>query len=206
MACAVFPFTAYKYICGLNGGLFMFKISDLRNKDVVNSLDGKRLGFIRDIDIDLAEGRIKALILPGESRLMGLFGRNDDIIIEWGKIKRIGVDVILVELSGCAEISAAAEDKYSRGKKNKAVLSEYPDDVYDDFSDLDFPDSGANNFEDYLPRRRENAPSKKADNALPGKIYDWKQSPLWRESGDKSLKSSPGGKAPFKLSSSDNEY
>lgn len=83
----------------------MLKISDLRMREIVNVVDGRRLGLIKDVDVDLEAGRVKALILPGNGRIMGLFSRNDDIIIPWDKIKKIGIDVILVEHSGFAEPS-----------------------------------------------------------------------------------------------------
>lgn len=81
----------------------MLKVSDLRMRDVVNIVDGKRLGIIKDIDMDLEEGKIKAIILPsiaGGGRMMGLFSRQEDLVIPWDRIKKIGVDVILVELNG----------------------------------------------------------------------------------------------------------
>lgn len=78
----------------------MVKISELRMREVVNIGDGRRLGQIKDIDINLDDGRINAIILPGQgNRLMGLWGREEEIIIPWEKIKKIGVDVILVDLS-----------------------------------------------------------------------------------------------------------
>lgn len=76
----------------------MIKISDLRIREVVNVLDGRRLGLIKDIDIDLEAGRIAAIILPGQGRFLGLFGREDELIVPWDKIKKIGIDVILVEI------------------------------------------------------------------------------------------------------------
>ncbi|MHB8919256.1 MAG: YlmC/YmxH family sporulation protein, partial [Desulfocucumaceae bacterium] len=42
----------------------MVKISDLRAREVINITDGRRLGPIKDIDIDLEEGRICAIIMP----------------------------------------------------------------------------------------------------------------------------------------------
>lgn len=78
----------------------MVKISDLRAREVINITDGRRLGPIKDIDIDLDEGRICAIIMPSYgARLMGFFARENEIVIPWDKIVRIGVDVILVELS-----------------------------------------------------------------------------------------------------------
>ncbi|NLZ93811.1 MAG: YlmC/YmxH family sporulation protein [Firmicutes bacterium] len=77
----------------------MVKISDLRNRDVVNVVDGRRLGVIYDLDLDLENGRIAAIIIPGQSRLFNLFGGAQDYVIPWEKIVKIGVDTILVELS-----------------------------------------------------------------------------------------------------------
>lgn len=83
----------------------MVKVSDLRTRDVVNVVDGKRLGNIKDIDLDVENGKIRALILPGNTgRMMGFLGRSEDLIVPWENIKTIGVDVILVELKGFAEV------------------------------------------------------------------------------------------------------
>jgi len=76
----------------------MLKVSELRVREVINVLDGRRLGLIKDIDIDLANGRINALVLPGPSRLLGFFGKEDEVSVPWDKIVRIGLDVILVEI------------------------------------------------------------------------------------------------------------
>lgn len=80
----------------------MVRVSDLRTREVINIADGRRLGPIKDIDVNLEEGRINAIILPGHGgggRFMGLLGREEEIIVPWNKIKRIGIDVILVDLS-----------------------------------------------------------------------------------------------------------
>ncbi|MGO0122034.1 YlmC/YmxH family sporulation protein [Desulfothermobacter acidiphilus] len=73
------------------------KVSDLRMREVINVSDGRRLGLIKDIDVDVENGRISALILPGPARLLGLWGREDEIIIPWERVIKIGTDVILVE-------------------------------------------------------------------------------------------------------------
>jgi YlmC/YmxH family sporulation protein len=48
----------------------VIKISELRLHDVINVNDGKRLGMIKDIDIDLDTGRVKSVILPGNSHIL----------------------------------------------------------------------------------------------------------------------------------------
>ncbi|MDT3700661.1 MAG: YlmC/YmxH family sporulation protein [Thermincola sp.] len=83
----------------------MVKISDLRMREVINVMNGKRLGLIKDIEIDLEAGRIKSVVLPGNGKMLGLFGKNDDVIVPWQKIKKLGMDVILVELADYADSS-----------------------------------------------------------------------------------------------------
>jgi YlmC/YmxH family sporulation protein len=80
------------------------KISDLRMLDVINVVDGKRLGMIKDIEIDLETGKIKAIILPGNTKVFNFFGKDDEVVVPWDKIVRIGVDVILVNLTQVAQV------------------------------------------------------------------------------------------------------
>ncbi|MGI5838417.1 MAG: YlmC/YmxH family sporulation protein [bacterium] len=91
----------------------MVRTSDLRTREVINILDGKRLGAVDDVEIDLEAGRITAVVIPGSGRLLGLFGKSDEVVIPWDKIKRIGVDTILVEFEGLP-----AEPPLRRGGRN----------------------------------------------------------------------------------------
>lgn len=75
----------------------LVKTSELRLLDVVNIGDGRRLGHVYDIDVDVTTGEILALILPGEGGFFG-FGRRPDLMIPWDRVVRIGIDVILVDL------------------------------------------------------------------------------------------------------------
>jgi YlmC/YmxH family sporulation protein len=74
------------------------KSSELRVKDVVNVVDGRKLGAITDLELDLDRGVVTALIVAGPSRLKGFFGREQDLAIPWERIQKIGEDVILVHL------------------------------------------------------------------------------------------------------------
>lgn len=76
----------------------MIKISDLRARDVINVLDGKKLGNIIDIDLDLDNGKVVALVLPGRTKGFSIFSRREEVTVPWNKIVRIGRDVILVEV------------------------------------------------------------------------------------------------------------
>lgn len=75
----------------------MVKTSDLKEKEVINVRDGSRLGLIYDIEIDLNRGVVEAVYIPGSSRLLSFFGRNDEYVIRWENIIKIGKDVILVD-------------------------------------------------------------------------------------------------------------
>lgn len=82
----------------------MLRVSELRMKDIINIVDGKRLGFIKDIELNLQGGKIKSLILPGTSKFMGIFGRSDDLTVSWDQIKKVGIDVILVEVHSFTDL------------------------------------------------------------------------------------------------------
>lgn len=74
----------------------MVKISDFQIKDVVNVSDGKRLGNIGDIDINLTTGKIDAVVISASGKVLGIFGKDEEIVIPWRNILKIGQDVILV--------------------------------------------------------------------------------------------------------------
>ncbi|RFT68702.1 YlmC/YmxH family sporulation protein [Bacillus clarus] len=74
----------------------MIRISEFQMKDVVNVSDGKKLGNIGDIDIDMNTGKIRAVIISKQTRMLGFFGKEAEFVIPWKQIVKIGEDVILV--------------------------------------------------------------------------------------------------------------
>ncbi|WP_276355913.1 YlmC/YmxH family sporulation protein [Cohnella caldifontis] len=74
------------------------KISDFQTKDVINIVDGKKLGQISDLELDLRQGRIEAIVVPAVTRFFGMFGGGNDVVIPWRNIVKIGADVVLVRL------------------------------------------------------------------------------------------------------------
>lgn len=74
------------------------RLRDLRTKEVINIHNGFRLGYVCDAVLETVDGRIAALIIPGHSK--GLFGREEDYVIPFESIRRIGSDIILVESAG----------------------------------------------------------------------------------------------------------
>jgi len=71
--------------------------SDLRTKEIINLNTGHRLGFVYDVELTLPEGQVTALIIPGPSRFFGLLGREEDLIILWDQVVKIGEEIILVD-------------------------------------------------------------------------------------------------------------
>lgn len=74
------------------------KISDFQSKDVINIVDGKKLGQISDLELDLRQGRIESIVVPNTGRFFGFFGGGTDMVVPWRNIVKIGMDVILVKL------------------------------------------------------------------------------------------------------------
>ena len=73
-------------------------MSELKCREVINICDGCRIGFVSDLELDCTGGNVVAIVVPGKAKFFGLFGREDDYVIPWGCIRRMGGDIILVEV------------------------------------------------------------------------------------------------------------
>ena len=74
-----------------------WKISDLRNKQIVCVKNGCVLGYPSDVEFSCPEGQAESLVIAGRPRFFGLFGRGEEHVISYEDIKKVGDDIILVE-------------------------------------------------------------------------------------------------------------
>ena len=79
--------------------------SELRQKDVINICDGRKMG--KPIDLILNEHACaEALVVPAKTSLIGcLKQEKEGTVIPWNRIRRIGDDVILVEFNTETDVS-----------------------------------------------------------------------------------------------------
>ena len=74
------------------------RIFDLKQKEVINIKDCRRLGFVGDVDFDIKTGCIIAIIVPGPGCFCGFLGREKEFIIPFCDICQVGDDIILVDV------------------------------------------------------------------------------------------------------------
>lgn len=75
----------------------VLRYSDLAGKEIIDIDEGARVGVISETDlvIDCDKGRIRSIIIPTRGRFWG----RREIVIPWSGIKKIGVDLIIVDMS-----------------------------------------------------------------------------------------------------------
>ena len=71
---------------------------ELRCKEVINVVDGRKLGHILDVVFELQSGRICGFVVPGNNNFWNVFSKNTEIFIPYSHICKIGEDSIFVEL------------------------------------------------------------------------------------------------------------
>ena len=71
---------------------------ELKGKEVINVVDGTRLGKIIDIVFDTCTSRVLGFVVPSQNKSWNIFKSSDDIFIPCQDICKIGEDVILVRV------------------------------------------------------------------------------------------------------------
>lgn len=78
------------------------KLSEMVGKEIVNLNDGSRLGVVGESDlvIDGRNGAIHSIVLPNRSTPLNFWSDNKpSLVIPWEAVKKVGTEVIIVELS-----------------------------------------------------------------------------------------------------------
>lgn len=84
-----------------------YTFCELREKEVINIADGRRLGRIIDLGINCT-GRIVGIVVPGEKKFFKNLSGAENIFIPWKNVLKIGDDVILTELGGVQPVGGGA--------------------------------------------------------------------------------------------------
>lgn len=72
---------------------------ELREKEVINTVDGKKLGRTMDL-VFTYNGKILGLVVPGEKKSFRNMASGENLFIPWKCIVKIGDDTVLVSLTG----------------------------------------------------------------------------------------------------------
>lgn len=74
------------------------RLCELREREVINTCDCKRLGCVADIIFDCCSGCVEAIVVPGPGKICSFFCSDNEFVIPFSCIKKIGPDIILVEI------------------------------------------------------------------------------------------------------------
>ena len=86
-----------------------YSVNDLKDKEVINICDGKRLGYI-----NICAGCVIAIVVLFDCRIFG-FGKCEELVIPWDKIGCFGKDAVLVNVDVSVYEKLGCEKK--SGKK-----------------------------------------------------------------------------------------
>ena len=75
------------------------KLSELEKKDIINIKDGKLIGRIVDVEFDISNGYLIKFIIESPNIIKNLFSNGEIVSIKFNQIKKLGEDVILIDIS-----------------------------------------------------------------------------------------------------------
>lgn len=102
----------------MNAEVYMARctLEQLRDKEVINVCDGRRLGCVEDIEFEVESGKICALIIEPRGGFLS-FGKEERLFVPWSKIKRIGADIIIVDVGETEEECCEGEPDACKPQK-----------------------------------------------------------------------------------------
>ena len=62
------------------------RLCELREKEVINICNCRRLGCVVDVDIDVCDGKVLAIIIPVPGKICGILGSDGEYVIPFGCI------------------------------------------------------------------------------------------------------------------------
>ena len=75
------------------------RLSELQKKNIINLNNGKIVGKIIDIDFNPSDGSLKGLVIERSRYFKSVFNAENDVIVTFNQIKKIGEDVILIDIT-----------------------------------------------------------------------------------------------------------
>jgi YlmC/YmxH family sporulation protein len=80
------------------------RLSELSGKEIVDMNKAERLGILgqTDLEINVNDGQIEAMLIPS-LKWFGMKKHGSDIRVEWEQIKKIGQDMIIIDMTGQRE-------------------------------------------------------------------------------------------------------
>ncbi|CDG01546.1 YlmC/YmxH family sporulation protein [Clostridium chauvoei] len=79
----------------MDSDLILHSLNALRSMEVIDIKNGAKLGFVKDVVIDIKESKVVAIILPSIDK--NWFSKEEDIEVPWDHVKKAGIDVLLVD-------------------------------------------------------------------------------------------------------------
>ena len=96
-------------------------INDLRDKEVINICDGRKLGYVDDVEVDIVSGRLVSIVVPCDGRLFSLL-KTKRLIILWDSIEKIGDDTILVKIDAKEFEIKSDQLDFERARRRKSFF------------------------------------------------------------------------------------
>ncbi len=78
--------------------MHILSFCELKQKEVINVCDGRRLGYVCNAEFEVPGGQIVSISVPADCKCFN-FGKVEEIRIPWCNIERIGADTVIVNAS-----------------------------------------------------------------------------------------------------------
>lgn len=75
------------------------KLTELEKKDIIDIKTGKKIGKIVDLELDINDGYLIHFIIESNHFIKNLFNNTTELNIKFSQIKKLGEDVILIDIS-----------------------------------------------------------------------------------------------------------